>query len=113
MEETNPGLAQVFDHWCRKEGLISYRNLFKELPDASVNASADLVENLLARLDAAEPGLYGWLGHPEQLAPALQQREMLIEKRSQTQECSLTSAKMESYRFAMTKRLRCSANNGT
>ncbi|MFC4776913.1 ChbG/HpnK family deacetylase [Paenibacillus sp. GCM10023252] len=58
-------IAPTFDAWCEREGLISYRSYYRELPPAPADVSRrDPVEQFLSRLDAAEPGLYGFLAHP-------------------------------------------------
>jgi hypothetical protein len=60
------GLDEVFDAWCEREGLVNSR-FFHSLTRVSAEgspANGDPVEQLIARLEAAEPGPYVVVGHP-------------------------------------------------
>jgi hypothetical protein len=56
------GLNEAFDAWCAREGIRSSRPYGRRLPD--VDVEGDLVEQLIARLQAAPPGQYLIVGHP-------------------------------------------------
>ncbi|MDF2921467.1 MAG: YdjC-like protein [Paenibacillaceae bacterium] len=58
------GFAGMFDEWCMREGLVSYRSIPRRLPDVDTAAHNDPVERLIARLEKAEPGLYTLVTHP-------------------------------------------------
>lgn len=60
------GFAGMFDQWCLREKLISYRTVQRRLPaaDAAAPANAGPAERLIAQLEAAEPGLYTLVTHP-------------------------------------------------
>jgi hypothetical protein len=55
------GLDEAFAAWCEREGLVNSR-LFRGLP--RLQADGDPVEQLIARLEVAEPGRYVVVGHP-------------------------------------------------
>ncbi|MBN1579344.1 MAG: ChbG/HpnK family deacetylase [Anaerolineae bacterium] len=65
------GLDDVFDAWCKGEGLVNAR-FFQDLPRVQADsdlaagnpAGRDPVEQLIARLQAAGPGCYVVVGHP-------------------------------------------------
>ncbi len=56
-------LPKLFDDWCDSEGLISYRRLFRELPQPA-HPIGDPVDRLMNRLQNAGPGIHGLLTHP-------------------------------------------------
>ncbi len=56
------GLDEAFDAWCARESLCCYRYYAYSLP--KVGAAGDLVEQLMAQLDAAPAGQYLVIGHP-------------------------------------------------
>lgn len=58
------GFARMFDEWCLREGLISYRSVRRTLPEVDAALHADPAERLMARLKAAGPGLYTLVTHP-------------------------------------------------
>lgn len=56
-------LPALFDAWCDREGLISYRKLFRELPVLKEPID-DPLDHLMKRLEAAGGGLWTLLTHP-------------------------------------------------
>lgn len=57
-----PGMSERIDQWAAREGLLYYRHYGQLLP--KVDTAGDPVEQLIARLDAAEPGQYLYVAHP-------------------------------------------------
>ncbi|KXA91985.1 hypothetical protein AKJ63_00110 [candidate division MSBL1 archaeon SCGC-AAA259D18] len=55
-------LEEEFNSWCRKEGIINALNYRRSLPEVEVEG--DPIEEIIARLEAAEPGQYVLVGHP-------------------------------------------------
>lgn len=59
------GFARMFDDWCLQEGVISYRSVQqRRLPEVEAFPGANPAERLIARLEAASPGLYTLVTHP-------------------------------------------------
>lgn len=57
-----PGFTERIARWCEKEGLLYSESRMKGLP--KVEHVGDPVEQLIAKLEAAEPGDYMVVGHP-------------------------------------------------
>lgn len=58
-----PDYPERFDQWCRSHGLVNHRWMPDRLPVVEP-AGMDRVEQLIAQLEAAPPGLYTLVGHP-------------------------------------------------
>jgi len=56
------GLDEAFDTWCAREGILNDYHYQQSLP--RIDKAGDPVEQLLARVTAAEPGQYLIVGHP-------------------------------------------------
>jgi predicted glycoside hydrolase/deacetylase ChbG (UPF0249 family) len=52
-----------FDQWCRSHGVINFRRMPHRLSTVDTTGM-DRVEQLIAQLEAAPPGLYTLVGHP-------------------------------------------------
>jgi len=63
-------LESEISKWCRRNGLLEPHKIFKPLPQ--VEAAGDPVERFIARLEAAEPGVYFiHMGHPAYDTPEM------------------------------------------
>jgi hypothetical protein len=58
-----PGLTERFGAWCAAQGIFHNEACHRWLP--AVPEEGDRVERLIAQLEAAEPGQYTIVGHPE------------------------------------------------
>lgn len=56
------GLAEEFNLWCQREGLINGDTISPSLPVEKTDG--DPVEEFIASLEKAEPGQYLIVGHP-------------------------------------------------
>lgn len=67
-----PGFDEAFDQWCDAEGLQNYRHYHRRLPRTD-DPAGDPVEQLIADLEAADPGQWAIVGHPGYETEDLQQ----------------------------------------
>jgi hypothetical protein len=56
------GLDERFERWCEREGIFHNHDYHRALP--RVDVGGDRVEQVIAALQAAEPGQYYLVGHP-------------------------------------------------
>jgi predicted glycoside hydrolase/deacetylase ChbG (UPF0249 family) len=58
-----PGFEETFDRWCTAEGILNFRHYHKRLPWVKDYVGGP-AEQLIASLDAADPGQWAIVGHP-------------------------------------------------
>jgi predicted glycoside hydrolase/deacetylase ChbG (UPF0249 family) len=57
------GMEERFERWCERTGILPHYRCHRALPRAG-SEEGDRVEQVIAALEAAEPGQYALVGHP-------------------------------------------------